>query len=89
MLQILFPSTLTLPDSVSCLGNQNIVLTDSNCVKSGSNIINISNGFQGAVASGQTVKFTLLGIINSKLAADTDSITITIKDADGYELDKV
>lgn len=41
------------------------------------------------MASGQTVKFTLIGIINSKLAADTDSITITIKDSDGYELDKV
>ena len=51
-LQLLFPSTLTLPDTISCIGNQNIVLIDSNCVKNGLNIIDITGGFQGTIATG-------------------------------------
>ena len=65
------------------------MLTDANCAKEGDHIINISNGFQGTIATGQTVKFTLQGITNSRTAADTASITITIKDSQGYELDQV
>ncbi len=65
------------------------MLTDTNCSKEGDHIINIIGGFQGTIATGQTVKFTIVGVTNSLTAANTDSITITIKDSSGYELDQV